>query len=63
MVGSTRSTAWGTGASHTGGGGPKKVDAGATGGATGAMLVLARSLERDSMPLVILGAPPGHGVL
>jgi hypothetical protein len=47
-AGTTRSTAWGTGVSHTEGGGARKVGASVTGGALGAMLVLARSLERES---------------
>jgi hypothetical protein len=43
----------GTNASHAGGGGTRKVDIGAAGDAPGAMLVLAGSLERESMPPAI----------
>jgi hypothetical protein len=62
MAGTTRSTAWGTGTSHTRVGGSRKVGAGVAGSAPGAMLVLARSLERDSMPSAIPGALLGHEV-
>jgi hypothetical protein len=62
VAGTARSTAWGTGASHTRGGGSKKVDAGTIGDALGAILVLARSLERESMSLATLGASLGHEV-
>jgi hypothetical protein len=44
------STAWGTGASHAEGGGTRKVDTGAVAGAPGEMMVLARSLKRESTP-------------
>jgi hypothetical protein len=57
-----RSTAWGTDASHAREGGTRKVDAGAAGGASGEMLVLARSFERESTPSAILGASLRHGV-
>ena len=57
-----RSMTWGTGVSHIGGTSARRVGVGATGGAPGAMLVLARSLERGSVPSAILGAPLGHGV-
>jgi hypothetical protein len=51
-----------TGVSHIGGGGARGVGVGASGGALGAMLVLARSLDMESMPSAIPGAPPGHAV-
>jgi hypothetical protein len=57
-----RSMIWGTGVSHIGGTGARRVGVGATGGAPGAMLVLARSLKRGSVPSAILGAPLGHGM-
>jgi hypothetical protein len=41
---------------------PKKVGACVTGGAPSAMLALASSLDRESMPSSIPGDPPGHGV-
>jgi hypothetical protein len=63
VAGTARSTAWETGVSHTGGGGARKVGASVTGGAPSAMLALARSLEKESMPSAILGAPRGHEVL
>jgi hypothetical protein len=50
MVGIAHSTAWGAGTSHAGGGGTKRVIVGAVGGALGVMLMLARSLERESTP-------------
>jgi hypothetical protein len=62
VIGTTRSTARGTVASHTEGGGTRKVDAGGAGSAPSVMLVLARSLERESMSPAIPRASPGHGV-
>jgi hypothetical protein len=38
------------------------VDACVVGGALGAMLVLARSLEKESTPSAILGASPCNAV-
>jgi hypothetical protein len=62
VAGIAPSTAWGAHASHAGGGGTRKVDVGATDDAPGTMLMLARSLDRESAPLVIPGVSPGHGV-
>jgi hypothetical protein len=62
VAGNARSTVWGTGASHTGGGGTRKVDIGVVSGALGVMLVLARSLEKESTPSAILGASPYNAV-
>jgi hypothetical protein len=56
------SMVWGADAFHAGGGGTRRVDAGASGGAPGTMAMLARSLERESTPLVIPGLSPGHEV-
>ena len=56
------STTWGTGVSHIRGGGARDVGAGAAGGAPGEMLMLAKSLERYSMPSAIQEAPLVHVV-
>jgi hypothetical protein len=62
MAGIAPSMACGAGTSDARGGGTRSVDAGATVGAPGAMLMLARSLERESTPLAIARVSPGHRV-
>jgi hypothetical protein len=62
MAGIAHSIVCGASTSHARGGGTRRVNAGAAGGASGAMLMLARSLERESMTSAILGVLLGHGV-